>query len=121
MNISVERDVAIRLDSLLTRVGGRVLHDHIDLQVFRGEVLGVVGSSGSGKSVLLRSIIGLQRPAGGRIEVLGEDVGTSAAMISYGCRCVGAYLFRMARCSATRPWLRMSRCRFGSTRICPND
>jgi len=76
MNISVERDVAIRLDSLLTRVGGRVLHDHIDLQVFRGEVLGVVGSSGSGKSVLLRSIIGLQRPAGGRIEVLGEDVGT---------------------------------------------
>jgi phospholipid/cholesterol/gamma-HCH transport system ATP-binding protein len=75
MNNSADRDVVIRIDNLLTRVGGRVLHDHIDLEVFRGEVLGVVGSSGSGKSVLLRSIIGLQRPVGGTIEVLGEDVG----------------------------------------------
>jgi phospholipid/cholesterol/gamma-HCH transport system ATP-binding protein len=75
MNNPADRDVVIRIDKLLTRVGGRVLHDRIDLEVFRGEVLGVVGSSGSGKSVLLRSIIGLQRPAGGTIEVLGEDVG----------------------------------------------
>jgi phospholipid/cholesterol/gamma-HCH transport system ATP-binding protein len=76
VNISIERDVVIRIDKLLTRVGGRVLHDHLDLEVFRGEVLGVVGSSGSGKSVLLRSIIGLQHPDGGRIQVLGEDVGS---------------------------------------------
>jgi len=76
MSAEIEQDVVIRIDGLLTRLAGRVLHDHIDLEVFRGEVLGVVGSSGSGKSVLLRSIIGLQRPAAGRIEVLGEDIGT---------------------------------------------
>lgn len=75
MNIAADRDVVIRLDGLFTRVGGRVLHDHIDLEVFRSEVLGVVGSSGSGKSILLRSIIGLQRPVRGTIEVLGENVG----------------------------------------------
>ncbi len=76
MSSSAERDTVIRIDELVTLVGGRVLHDHIDLEVFRGEVLGVVGSSGSGKSVLLRSIVGLQRPAGGRIEVLGENICT---------------------------------------------
>jgi len=64
----------IRVQGLLTRIGGRVLHEHIDLDVFQSEVLGVVGGSGSGKSVLLRSIIGLQRPAEGRIEVLGRNV-----------------------------------------------
>jgi len=73
--MSAGGDVVIRIDGLLTRVGGRVLHDHIDLEVFRGEVLGVVGSSGSGKSVLLRSIIGLECPVEGRIEVFGEHVG----------------------------------------------
>jgi phospholipid/cholesterol/gamma-HCH transport system ATP-binding protein len=75
VNIAADRDVVIRLDGLFTRLGGRVLHDHIDLEVFRGEVLGVVGSSGSGKSILLRSIIGLQRPVRGRIQILGENVG----------------------------------------------
>jgi phospholipid/cholesterol/gamma-HCH transport system ATP-binding protein len=64
----------IRVEGLLTRIGGRVLHEHIDLDVFQSEILGVVGGSGSGKSVLLRSIIGLQQPAEGRIEVLGRDV-----------------------------------------------
>jgi phospholipid/cholesterol/gamma-HCH transport system ATP-binding protein len=64
----------IRVRGLLTRLGGRVLHDHIDLEVYRSEVLGVVGGSGSGKSVLLRSIIGLQRPTAGTIEVLGREI-----------------------------------------------
>src|SRR6185312_10314405 len=45
-----------------------------DLDVRRGEVLGVVGGSGSGKSVLLRTIVGLQRPTAGTIEVFGEDM-----------------------------------------------
>jgi phospholipid/cholesterol/gamma-HCH transport system ATP-binding protein len=64
----------IRVRGLLTQLGGRVLHDHLDLDVFQGEVLGVVGGSGSGKSVLLRSIIGLQQPASGTIEVLGVNL-----------------------------------------------
>lgn len=74
MSTLPDRKVVIRVEKMLTRLGGRILHDHIDLDVFRGEVLGVVGSSGSGKSVLLRSIVGLQRPAAGRIEVLGENL-----------------------------------------------
>ena len=64
----------IRIQGLLTRIGGRVLHDHIDLDVLQSEVLGVVGGSGSGKSVLLRSIVGLQPIADGRIEVLGSNI-----------------------------------------------
>jgi phospholipid/cholesterol/gamma-HCH transport system ATP-binding protein len=68
------KTAVIRVRGLLTRLGGRVLHDHLDLDVFRSEVLGVVGGSGSGKSVLLRSIIGLQQPTGGIIEVLGQNL-----------------------------------------------
>ena len=64
----------IHIRGLLTRLGGRILHDHLDLDVVRGEVMGVVGGSGSGKSVLLRSVVGQQRPAGGRIEVLGQNM-----------------------------------------------
>jgi phospholipid/cholesterol/gamma-HCH transport system ATP-binding protein len=58
---------------LVTRIGRRVLHDGLDLDVLRGEVLGVVGASGSGKSVLLRTIVGLAAPAAGSIEVFGEE------------------------------------------------
>jgi phospholipid/cholesterol/gamma-HCH transport system ATP-binding protein len=55
-------------------MGGNVIHDNLDLDVKRGEVLGVVGGSGAGKSVLLRSIIGLNRPTEGMIRIFGEDV-----------------------------------------------
>jgi phospholipid/cholesterol/gamma-HCH transport system ATP-binding protein len=51
-----------------------LLHDHIDLEVKRGEIFALVGGSGSGKSVLMRSIIGLNRPKAGSIEVLGHDI-----------------------------------------------
>jgi len=64
----------VRVRGLRTRIGGRVLHDGLDLELRRGEVLGVVGGSGSGKSVLLRTIIGLMPPEAGEIEVLGEDI-----------------------------------------------
>ncbi len=74
MNAAEAPPVAIRIRDLITRIDGRVLHDHIDLDVYHGEVLGVVGGSGSGKSVLLRSIVGLQKPTAGSITVLGEDL-----------------------------------------------
>ena len=64
----------IRVRGLLTRFGPQVIHEDLDLDVRRGEVLGIVGASGSGKSVLMREILGLARPAAGRIEVLGRDV-----------------------------------------------
>ncbi len=64
----------IRVSGLCTQFfGARLIHEDLDLEVVRGEVMGIVGGSGSGKSVLLRAIIGLLRPASGRIEVLGRD------------------------------------------------
>ncbi len=64
----------IRVRGLVTRFGAQTIHDDLALEVRRGEILGVVGGSGSGKSVLLRTIVGLNRPVQGRIEVLGNDV-----------------------------------------------
>jgi phospholipid/cholesterol/gamma-HCH transport system ATP-binding protein len=59
---------------LETRIGGRMLHHDIDLDVSRGEVMAVVGASGAGKSVLLRAILGLIRPVAGTIEAFGRDL-----------------------------------------------
>jgi phospholipid/cholesterol/gamma-HCH transport system ATP-binding protein len=64
----------VRVRGLTTRIGGRILHDQLDVEVRHGEVLGVVGGSGAGKSVLLRTIVGLMPPAAGSIEVFGADL-----------------------------------------------
>jgi phospholipid/cholesterol/gamma-HCH transport system ATP-binding protein len=66
-------DLAIRIRGLLNILGGNTIHDHLDMDVRRGEVMGVVGGSGSGKSVLLRSIVGLITPREGSIEVFGQE------------------------------------------------
>src|SRR5262249_32096428 len=63
----------IRVRGLVNGFGGALVHDHIDLDVNRGEVLAVVGGSGTGKSVLLRSIVGLNRPLSGSIQVFGQE------------------------------------------------
>jgi phospholipid/cholesterol/gamma-HCH transport system ATP-binding protein len=70
----VQREAVIRVRGLRTQFGTQVVHDDLNLDVWRGEVLGIVGGSGTGKSVLLRTIVGLNRPAAGSIEVLGVDV-----------------------------------------------
>jgi phospholipid/cholesterol/gamma-HCH transport system ATP-binding protein len=67
-------EIAISVRGLVNELGGKLIHDHVDLDVRRGEVMGVVGGSGSGKSVLLRTIIGLQKPVEGEIRVLGEPM-----------------------------------------------
>jgi phospholipid/cholesterol/gamma-HCH transport system ATP-binding protein len=67
-----KKDVVIKIRGLVNAFGDKVIHDHIDLDVYRGEVLGVVGGSGAGKSVLLRSIIGLIHPIEGTVEVFGQ-------------------------------------------------
>jgi phospholipid/cholesterol/gamma-HCH transport system ATP-binding protein len=63
----------ISIRGLRTQFGRQVIHDNLDLDVRRGEVLGVVGGSGTGKSVLLRTIIGLNRQRAGTIVVLDHD------------------------------------------------
>jgi phospholipid/cholesterol/gamma-HCH transport system ATP-binding protein len=65
----------ISVRGLRTQFGRQVIHDALDLEVRRGEVLGVVGGSGTGKSVLLRTIVGLNRPRAGTIVVFEEDTG----------------------------------------------
>lgn len=64
----------IRIRGLTNAFGDFVIHDALDLDVRRGEILGVVGGSGTGKSVLMRSIIGLQIPRDGDIEVFGQNI-----------------------------------------------
>ncbi|TCM38053.1 ABC transporter ATP-binding protein [Novosphingobium aerophilum] len=67
----------IVVEGLRNVFGEHVIHDDLSLKVRRGEILGVVGGSGTGKSVLMRSIIGLQQPAEGEITVLGHRMGDS--------------------------------------------
>lgn len=67
-------DFPIVVEGLTTAFGDHVIHRDLDLKVRRGEILGVVGGSGTGKSVLMRSIIGLQPVEHGNIEVLGEAI-----------------------------------------------
>ena len=64
----------IRIRGLVNQFGDQIIHDQLDLDVRRGEILGVVGGSGTGKSVLMRSIIGLQQPTAGSITVFGEPM-----------------------------------------------
>ncbi|UZK68405.1 ABC transporter ATP-binding protein [Sphingomonas sp. S1-29] len=67
-----EGDPIICVRGLKNAFGEQVVHENLDLDVRRGEIIGVVGGSGTGKSVLMRSIIGLQHPVEGQIEVFGE-------------------------------------------------
>jgi phospholipid/cholesterol/gamma-HCH transport system ATP-binding protein len=69
-----EREKVIEVHGLRNQFGSQVVHENLDLDVYKGEILGVVGGSGSGKSVLLRSIIGLNRPAAGSVKVFGHEV-----------------------------------------------
>ena len=70
--------MVIEVRDLTNRFGRQVVHHKLNLDVYRGEILGVIGGSGSGKSVLLRSIVGLQTPASGNVRVLGQDFSSLA-------------------------------------------
>ncbi len=69
-----EPEIIINVRGLKNQFGDQVIHDGLDIEVRRGEIFGVVGGSGTVKSVLMRSIIGLQTPTAGEIEVLGESM-----------------------------------------------
>ena len=80
-----EAKLAIRVRGLANHFGDHAVHDDLDLDVRCGEILGVVGGSGTGKSVLMRSIIGLQKPTAGEISVLGKPIhGFDDAMAQRG-------------------------------------
>jgi phospholipid/cholesterol/gamma-HCH transport system ATP-binding protein len=71
---NVRTDIPVSIRGLKNHFGTHVVHDGIDLDVEQGKILGVVGGSGSGKTVLLRSILGLSQPSSGQIRVLGQDM-----------------------------------------------
>jgi phospholipid/cholesterol/gamma-HCH transport system ATP-binding protein len=79
MSVDPEEDLdatapPIEVKDLVSRFGDHVIHDGLNLTVPRGKVVGVVGGSGSGKSVLLNTIIGLRAPQGGSVKVFGQDI-----------------------------------------------
>lgn len=65
---------AIDVRGVVNRFGRQVVHDGLDMTVLEGEVFGIVGGSGSGKSVLLRTILGLHRPQAGEVRIFGTDL-----------------------------------------------
>lgn len=75
-----ESPIVIR--GLKNQFGSQVVHQGLDLEVQRGEILGVVGGSGTGKSVLMRTILGLRPPQGGQIEVFGQRIDRAGGLES---------------------------------------
>lgn len=67
-------EAIIQIRDLCNRFGKQSVHEHLNLDILRGEILGVVGGSGTGKSVLLRSIVGLRRPTSGAVHVFGQNL-----------------------------------------------
>jgi phospholipid/cholesterol/gamma-HCH transport system ATP-binding protein len=64
----------LEVRGIVTRFGAQIVHDGVDMQVYEGEVFGIIGGSGSGKSVLLRTILGLRRPDAGTVFFFGTDL-----------------------------------------------
>lgn len=84
----------IVVQGLENKFGDFAVHQDLDLTVKTGEIIGVVGGSGTGKSVLMRSIIGLQIPSAGRIQVLGRDITGIDPDQNIGVRCQWGVLFQ---------------------------
>jgi ABC-type transporter Mla maintaining outer membrane lipid asymmetry ATPase subunit MlaF len=101
---------------IVNRFGKQVVHDKLNLDILRGEIIGIAGGSGSGKSVLLKTLVGLHRPNAGKVLVDGEAIQKirpakkprSSASCSSKAHC-----FRGLRCRRT------SCCRCANIRICP--
>ncbi|HEX7324619.1 MAG TPA: ATP-binding cassette domain-containing protein [Rhodanobacteraceae bacterium] len=68
------REILVEVRGLRSQFGPQVVHDNLDLDVYRGEILGIVGGSGTGKSVLLRTILGLRRPDAGTVTLFGQNL-----------------------------------------------
>jgi len=67
-------DIVMSVRGLCNRFGAQLVHENLDLDIIKGEVLGIIGGSGAGKSVLMRSILGLQPYQAGRIDWFGQEI-----------------------------------------------
>lgn len=91
---TVKTDNAIEIRNLTTYVGSTCLHDDLDLDVRRGEIFGILGGTGSGKSMLMRAMIMLIAPMRGTIRVLGEDLNEIDPVKARILRCRFGVLFQ---------------------------
>lgn len=85
---------AITIRGLVNRFGAHVVHNNLDLTVERGEVLGIVGGSGAGKTVLLNSILGLQKPVAGEVRIFGRNLHGASERESQAIRSKTGVLFQ---------------------------
>jgi phospholipid/cholesterol/gamma-HCH transport system ATP-binding protein len=69
----------LEVQGIVNRFGAQTVHNGIDMQVYEGEVFGIIGGSGAGKSVLLRTILGLRKPDAGSVRFLGRELGRMSA------------------------------------------
>lgn len=74
-----QQDVVLQVDGIVTRFGPATIHDGVSFSVRRGQVVALIGGSGTGKSVLVKEVIGLLRPTAGSVRLLGADVWSSDA------------------------------------------
>ena len=118
-----KKDVVIKIRGLVNGFGDKIIHDHLDLDVYRGEVLGVVGGSGAGKSVLLRTIIGLNQPREGTHRSVRQADHRRCRRPPHAARwkCAGACCSRKARCSPPRRWRKISRCPCANIPACRQE
>ncbi len=72
-------DVVVQIQGLWTKFGRTVVHQDLNLDIYAGEILSIVGGSGTGKTVLLRQMLGLESPSKGTVRVFGEDVSSAQA------------------------------------------
>jgi phospholipid/cholesterol/gamma-HCH transport system ATP-binding protein len=70
----------LEVRGVVNRFGSQIVHNGIDMQVYEGEVFGIIGGSGAGKSVLLRTILGLRQPNAGSVLFLGRDLAKMSAV-----------------------------------------
>ena len=119
MIVENEREVVIRVRGLAKSFGSHQIWDSLSLDVYRGEILAIVGGSGQGKSVLMRVITGLVTPDTGDVALFGQDAADAdAGRRASRSRSAGAFFSRTARCSPRSPCCRTSRCRCASISNC---
>jgi len=70
----------VQIEGLWTKFGRTVVHQDLNLEIYQGEILSIVGGSGTGKTVLLRQMLGLERPAKGSVRVFGQDISEADAI-----------------------------------------
>jgi phospholipid/cholesterol/gamma-HCH transport system ATP-binding protein len=110
--------LAISVRDLVVGFGRRVVLDHLSLDVRRGEILGLVGASGGGKSVLMRTIIGLIPRQSGTVEVMGAAIGGAHDRSTQGAAGRWGILFQQARCFRRSRFGRTSSFRCAKTSCC---